>query len=154
MYPFIEGIVFLQSAEFPRLLETSDKAFGRFQYMLKEFPADTLYETIEKFHTTENRYRDLMKAIEADARGLVKEAQVKIDFSKVRKEDCGMCLQVLREGKISLWVTHNDTNLNNTLIGKSTDEKICVIDLDTVMLGLSAIISRFYPVWCQPQCRG
>ena len=48
-----------------------------------------------------------------------------------------MALQALRDGILPLRVTHNDTKLNNILIDKKTGEGICVIDLDTVMPGLS-----------------
>ena len=34
-------------------------------------------------------------------------------------------------------MTHNDTKLNNIMIDNKTRRGICVIDLDTVMLGLS-----------------
>ena len=44
MYPFIEGTICLQSAETPALFAASAKAIGRFQHMLKDYPADTLYE--------------------------------------------------------------------------------------------------------------
>lgn len=36
-----------------------------------------------------------------------------------------------------LRVTHNDTKLNNIMIDDATGEAICIIDLDTVMPGLS-----------------
>lgn len=35
-------------------------------------------------------------------------------------------------------VTHNDTKLNNVLLDGNTRKSLCVIDLDTVMPGLSA----------------
>ncbi len=40
--------------------------------------------------------------------------------------------------EIPLRVTHNDTKINNVLIDAATGKGICVIDLDTVMPGLSA----------------
>ena len=49
-----------------------------------------------------------------------------------------MALQALREGKLPLRVTHNDTKLNNVLLDPHTRQYICVLDLDTVMPGLSA----------------
>jgi len=45
--------------------------------------------------------------------------------------------QAMREGKLPLRVTHNDTKLNNILFDRETQEGICVIDLDTTMPGLS-----------------
>ena len=46
-------------------------------------------------------------------------------------------------------MTHNDTKLNNIMIDDKTGQAICIIDLDTVMPGLSILISRFHPVWRQ-----
>ena len=43
----------------------------------------------------------------------------------------------LREGKLPLRVTHNDTKLNNVLMDEKTGEGVCIIDLDTVMPGLA-----------------
>lgn len=41
----------------------------------------------------------------------------------------------IKNGKIPLRVTHNDTKLNNVLMDDVTGEAVCVIDLDTVMPG-------------------
>ena len=41
------------------------------------------------------------------------------------------------EGLLPLRVTHNDTKLNNVLLDKDTRKSLCVLDLDTVMPGLS-----------------
>lgn len=54
-----------------------------------------------------------------------------------REEDCGTALRALRDGVLPLRVTHNDTKLNNVLIDEKTGEGVCIIDLDTVMPGLS-----------------
>ena len=48
------------------------------------------------------------------------------------------CSTSLPPGKSPLRVTHNDTKINNVLIDAATGKGICVIDLDTVMPGLSA----------------
>ena len=44
---------------------------------------------------------------------------------------------LLDQGKLPLRITHNDTKLNNVMIDNQTGEGICMIDLDTVMPGLS-----------------
>lgn len=59
-------------------------------------------------------------------------------FVLSRKQDCSVLQTALREGKLPLRVTHNDTKLNNVLIDRTTGEGICVIDLDTTMPGLPA----------------
>lgn len=44
-------------------------------------------------------------------------------------------VDALKDGRIPLRVTHNDTKLNNVLLDNKTGEGVCVIDLDTVMPG-------------------
>ena len=136
-YPFIEGTVCLQNAETPELFAASGMAFGRFQRMLDGYPADTLYETIPRFHDTEDRLAKLLAAVEADSMGRVKDVQPEIGFVLERRADCSVAMQALRDGVLPLRVTHNDTKLNNVLIDRKSGEGICVIDLDTVMPGLS-----------------
>ena len=134
--PFIENTDCFQSAT-PELFEASARAFGRFQYMLQGYPAETLHETIVKFHDTENRFEKFIAALEADKHDRAKDIQAEIQFVLARKADCSVALQALRDGKLPLRVTHNDTKLNNILIDRETGEGICVIDLDTTMPGLS-----------------
>ena len=134
--PFIENTDCFQSAT-PELFEASARAFGRFQYMLQGYPAETLHETIVNFHNTEDRYAKFIAALEADKLGRAKDVRAEIEFVTSRKADCSVALQALRDGILPLRVTHNDTKLNNILIDRDTREGICVIDLDTTMPGLS-----------------
>ncbi len=134
--PFIENTDCFQSAT-PELFEASARAFGRFQYMLSGYPAETLHETIVNFHNTEDRFAKFLTALEADKLGRANDIQAEIQFVLDRKADCSVALQALRDGKLPLRVTHNDTKLNNILIDRDTHEGICVIDLDTTMPGLS-----------------
>ena len=105
--------------------------------MLRDYPAQTLHETIPHFHDTEVRFGQFLAALEADKLNRAKGVSAEIQFFLARKEDCGVALRALREGKLPLRVTHNDTKLNNILIDRDTHEGICVIDLDTTMPGLS-----------------
>ena len=61
VYPFVENTKCLQAAETPELFYASAKAFGKFQAQLSDYPASTLFETIEKFHDTENRFANFIK---------------------------------------------------------------------------------------------
>ena len=54
-----------------------------------------------------------------------------------RTEDTSVLVDLLEAGKLPLRVTHNDTKFNNVMIDDKTGEGICVIDLDTIMPGLS-----------------
>ena len=134
--PFIENTDCFQSAT-PELFEASARAFGRFQYMLQDYPAETLHEPIANFHNTEDRLAKLEDALAADKHNRAKNVSSEIRFVLDRRADCSVALQAQREGKLPLRVTHNDTKLNNILIDRKTGEGICVIDLDTTMPGLS-----------------
>lgn len=137
VYPFVEDTICLQKAETPELFAASARAFGKFQRMLKDYPADTLYETIPKFHDTEDRLAKLKAAVAADVMGRVKEVGPELKFVQEREADCSVALSALRDGRLPLRVTHNDTKLNNILIDRESGVGICVIDLDTVMPGLA-----------------
>ncbi|HIX58702.1 MAG TPA: aminoglycoside phosphotransferase family protein, partial [Candidatus Blautia gallistercoris] len=136
-YPFIEGTVCLQNAETPELFAASGRAFGRFQRELSGYDAGTLYETIPRFHDTEDRLAKLRAAVAADSVGRVAEVGPELEFVEGRAADCSVALEALRAGRLPLRVTHNDTKLNNVLIDRASGEGVCVIDLDTVMPGLS-----------------
>ena len=134
--PFIENTDCYQSAT-AELFEASARAFGRFQWLLNDYPAETLHEAIVNFHNTEDRFAKFEAALAADKMGRAKEVEAEVKFVMDRKADCSVALQALRDGKLPLRVTHNDTKLNNILIDRDTKEGICVIDLDTTMPGLS-----------------
>ncbi len=136
-YRYIDGVKCFESADTPELFAASGRAFGRFQRMLSGYDATTLYETIPRFHDTEDRLRKLRDAIAADPMGRAKDCRAEISFALEREADCSVALQALRDGVLPLRVTHNDTKLNNILFDPETGEGICVIDLDTVMPGLA-----------------
>ena len=133
---YVEKTVCLQKAT-PDLFEASARAFGRFQMLLADYPAETLHETIVNFHNTEDRFAKFLAAVKADKLGRAREVAAEIQFAMDRQADCSVAVNALREGKLPLRVTHNDTKLNNVLIDEDTQEGICIIDLDTTMPGLS-----------------
>ena len=136
MYEFVEGLS-LDAPESETDLYQSGLAFGRFQMMLEDFPAESLHETIPEFHNTVDRYRLLRESIQKDPCGRVCHVQPEIDFL-LQHEALGCTLQRMRErGELPLRVTHNDTKLNNVLLDSHTRQALCVLDLDTVMPGLS-----------------
>ncbi len=136
MYNFVGGFC-LDTPETEEDFYQSALAFGRFQELLSEFPAHTLYETIPEFHNTVDRYRQLDASVEVDPCNRVSQINGELRFLAKHRE-MGCSLQKMREsGELPLRVTHNDTKLNNVLL--DNDRKaLCVLDLDTVMPGLSA----------------
>ena len=137
VYPFIEDTKCLQSAETPELFAASALAFGRFQQMLSDFPSASLFETIPDFHNTPLRYQALLQAVQADPKGRLKNVSDEMAFFLDNADDYGVAERMKASGELPLRVTHNDTKLNNIMIDDKTGEGICVIDLDTIMPGLS-----------------
>ena len=81
------------------------------------------------------RYRQLLEAAQNDKAGRLSQVGAEMDFAAQRKEDCALLMDLLREGKLPLRVTHNDTKPNNVMLDEKTNQALCVIDLDTVMPG-------------------
>lgn len=138
VYYFIEGTTSYQLVKDSNDFYQSARSFGNFQRLLADYPAHTLHETIVNFHNTVDRLQQLHDAVATNASGRAGEVAVELAFARSRADDCGYLLQLLDKGRLPLRVTHNDTKLNNILIDNATGTGICVIDLDTVMPGLSA----------------
>lgn len=137
-YDFVEDTVCLQQVNSESDFFTVAETLGKFQNQLSDYPASTLHETIARFHDTPNRYANFEKALAVDCMDRAKKIGPEIAFIHAREKDCHVLLDQLASGMIPLRVTHNDTKINNVLIDKKTGKGICVIDLDTVMPGLSA----------------
>lgn len=137
VFPFIENTICLEKVENAKDFYDSAAAFGNFQKMLADYPADTLHETIPNFHNTPSRFRDFQKAVGEDKLGRAAMAQKEIAFALEREKEACALTDLLSAGELPLRVTHNDTKLNNILFDADTQKALCIIDLDTVMPGLS-----------------
>lgn len=137
MYTFIENTNSYDQVERPEDFYQSAYAFGRFQRLLAGFDASTLTETIPNFHNTPSRFNRFLEVVKEDKCGRAASVQDEIKFFLDREQDMKKCQKELEDGLLPLRVTHNDTKLNNILIDKETGKGLCVIDLDTVMPGLS-----------------
>ncbi len=134
-YRFQGDLMALDAARSPMDFYASGKAFGRFQALLADYPAETLFETIPHFHDTPERMKQLRAAVEKDAVGRAKDVQDEIRFVLDREDSSSIVMDLQKQGVLPLRVTHNDTKLNNVLLDPITGEGVCVIDLDTVMPG-------------------
>ncbi|MGN0406573.1 MAG: phosphotransferase enzyme family protein [Bariatricus sp.] len=136
-YKFITDATSYDQVESPADFYQSAVAFGNFQRLLAEYPAETLHETIEGFHDTKARFQVFKKAVEDDVCGRAASVQKEIQFVLEHEHLANVFADLLEKKEIPLRVTHNDTKLNNIMIDNKTRKGICVIDLDTVMPGLA-----------------
>lgn len=116
------------------------EAFGQFQQMLSDLPAESLTESIPNFHNVGFRVQQLQEAVTADAAGRVAEQKALIDTLLSRAEEMCLVQRLYQEGKLPKRINHCDTKVNNVLF--DTDGSVlCIVDLDTVMPGF--VVSDF-----------
>ena len=137
MLKFIKDSASFDKVEKPEQFYDSAVAFGNFQYMLRDYPADTLVEIIPNFHNTPDRLRLFREAVAKDACGRAASVKAEIDFVNAREAFANTLEDARKAGKLPLRVTHNDTKLNNILFDEKTGKALCIIDLDTIMPGYS-----------------
>lgn len=135
LFTFVDNVITYRKADDPEVFYRAARAFGEFQSMLADYPAEKLHVTIKDFHNTPKRYENFRRAVDADVCGRASSAAWEIaridsyaDFYKIVTDS-------LHDGTVPLRVTHNDTKLDNILFDKDSGEGICIIDLDTVMPG-------------------
>ena len=102
VYDYVEDSICLQVPESPEDLYESAIAFGNFQRMLADFPAETLHETIPNFHNTPDRYRIFRETLAADPMGRAAGIQREIDFVLAREEEAGALQRMRESGELPL----------------------------------------------------
>ncbi len=136
-YDFIEGARTYQKVDGPEDFYKSGQALGRFQELLSDYDGRTLHETIVNFHNTEERFKDFLAVVNRDPMGRAGACREEIEFFLARESDTKIINRLIRNGELPIRVTHNDTKYNNVKIDDVTREAVCLVDLDTVMPGVS-----------------
>ena len=134
-YEFVEGASSRETLT-PAQAFDAARAFGGFAQVLSDLPPPPLHATIPRFHDTRNRVRLLEQAAKNDPRGRACDAAPELQLA-VENEALARALESLRGRGVRDRVVHNDAKLDNVLLDDATDAAVCVIDLDTVMPGLS-----------------
>jgi hypothetical protein len=135
--------LFIEKARTYDVLESVEQAyeaakmFGYFQSQLVDLPGERLYDTIPDFHNGQKRYKAFLDALEADACNRAKDTKPEIDWLTDHAWIFDVLPDLVEKGEIPVRITHNDTKINNVMLDDETGEGMCVIDLDTVMPGLS-----------------
>jgi aminoglycoside phosphotransferase (APT) family kinase protein len=135
--------LFIEKAKAYDTLHSLDQAyqaafmFGQFLKRLEDFPPPPLHETIANFHNGPERFKEFQQALTSDSLNRAKTARAEIDFLSSHAGLFAVIPDLVQKKKIPLRVTHNDTKINNVLLDETTGAGVCVIDLDTVMNGVS-----------------
>ena len=133
---YIDSITF-DSCDDLEVVRNTGIAFGRFQKQLADFDGSQLYETIPNFHNTRMRIDTLLENAKADPVGRVDEVKDELEYIASVREKAIELSEKFYSGKLPVRVTHNDTKCNNILFDRNTKRPLIVIDLDTVMPGMS-----------------
>jgi Ser/Thr protein kinase RdoA (MazF antagonist) len=136
-YIFIENVYTVEVARSPDETRFLGSCIGRFQKQLADLSGPRLNETIPRFHDMRARYRAFYEAVRKDSAGRAAEAAAEIAFMEQNEERGMSLISALEAGRIPERICHNDTKMNNILIGSADKTVVCVIDLDTVMPGTS-----------------
>ena len=119
IYEFIDNSVSLDLPESNEDFYQCALAFGRFQRVLNDFPAESLHEIIPDFHNTPKRYADFLSSVREDRSGRAHLAENEIEFIKARKDFYSVLFENYGAGKLPLRVSHNDTKCNKMCIRDS-----------------------------------
>jgi len=137
VFLFIERTYAVDVIENPNQAREAAAAFGTFQTLLADLPAQKLHETIPGFHHTRRRFNAFQNALEHDPNNRAASAKEAIAFVHTNEPLVDTLLDLHAAGDLPLRTTHNDTKINNVLFDEDCHEGICVVDLDTVMPGLA-----------------
>lgn len=136
-YNNIEGTHTYDVVENTRQAYQAGYAFGSFQDLISDMNPEDINESIPDFHNTPKRYAALQESIRKDVMDRVKNCTAEIELLRQWAPRLSTLVDMQAAGVLPTRITHNDTKINNVMLDEDTDEAVCVIDLDTVMPGLS-----------------
>ena len=111
----------------------SGKITGEFLSETNRFKGE-LVDVLPDFHSMSFRFQQFEESLLNGNQIRKKESKEWIDFIFSVKEEMFVLEKAIQKKEIPLRVTHNDTKISNILFDKK-QIAICLIDLDTVMLG-------------------
>jgi Ser/Thr protein kinase RdoA (MazF antagonist) len=136
-YRFVEGTRSHVAATNLEQVRQAGRAFGEFQAFLADLPPPRLIETIPGFHDTRERLAAFHQAVQQDSVARAAAARAQIEFARAHAPLAGALSDLAASGAIPERIAHHDAKLDNLLFDARTGAAICVVDLDTVMPGLS-----------------
>lgn len=137
LYEYVNDTHTIQSDPPDAEIYEAAYGFGEFIASLTDLPWNQLTETILDFHHGPRRYEALQRAIGRDVCGRERVCGDEIDAINEHRSLLFGPHKLSNLGKLPRRVTHNDAKCSNILIDNASLKSQCVIDLDTVMSGLT-----------------
>lgn len=128
LYRFVSGSRHLDTATTAEIAREAGRAFGGFLDETRGLRPDDFEDTVPGFHDLPARLEVLERALNADVRGRVRQAQ-------------NACVAIERHSDLAAVrfprdrIAHNDCKISNVLFAADGPRSLCVVDLDTVMPG-------------------
>lgn len=110
--------------------------FGQFTSSFNGLEISKLHDTIPDFHNLSFRWRQFENALTNGNLNRIEQAKNEISLIFENKNIVTKYEQICKSSYFKHRVTHHDTKISNVLFNHK-GKGICVIDLDTVMGGLS-----------------
>ena len=134
---YVEGTTSTAIAVDAAAAAAAAHAFGRFQRQLAEYLGPPLHTTIPHFHDTPRRYAAFAAAVRADTQQRARDAATEIAFAEAHRATASLLTDAHHRGDLREAIAHHDAKISNVLFDHLTGEALCVVDLDTVMPGLT-----------------
>jgi len=134
LFPFVGNSTSIDSVTIYKQAYEAAKQFSRFTFLLKDFDASELRDTIPSFHDLTLRYKEFEKASLNTTEARLEQAKWAISEINKHKDILSTYEELKKSGKLPVRVIHHDAKINNVLFDGDWNG-ICLIDLDTVMPG-------------------
>lgn len=115
------------------------RILGQFQRRMRDFDVRKLSYTVPGIHDMKAVMGRLLDAVRADICFRTSDCQEQIQFVLERSKRLYEIKNAVDAGELPLRVTHNDTHYSNILVDPDSRKAICLIDLDTIMPGVSIL---------------
>lgn len=133
---FVPGSHSMDSCAYPEQAYAAAFQFGKFTAAFEGLDIFQLQPTIPDFHNLSFRWKQFEDALINGDQSRIQFADKQIKYLFENKNIVDRYEYISSSPLFSQRVTHHDTKINNVLFGEK-GEGLCVIDLDTVMSGLS-----------------
>lgn len=134
LVPFVKDSHTVDVVQTPQQAYEAARQFGRFTFLLKDFPVEKLKMTVPDFHNLTLRYQQFLQAVTAGNPDRIEASAAEIEWLKEQDYIVKRFDAMKQNPAFKLRVTHHDTKISNVLFDNH-DKGLCVIDLDTVMPG-------------------
>lgn len=115
----------------PKIAFEAGRIIGKFHLLLQNADTENYVDTIPRFHDLELRKEQFEEALSTTPIEKKEVAEAAIDFAN----EILSVLEKINPSELPIRICHNDTKLNNILFSSETAKALCLIDLDTLMIG-------------------